>query len=791
MAEVAERLSIALADRYRIERELGAGGMATVYLAQDLKHHRHVALKVLRPDLASALGPDRFLREIELAARLTHPHILPLHDSGEAAGFLYYVMPYIQGESLRDRLQREGALPIPDAVRLLRDVVDALAKSHAEGVVHRDIKPDNVMIADRHALVTDFGVAKAVSAAKGDQGLTTVGVAVGTPAYMSPEQAAGDPHIDHRADLYAVGVMAYEMLTGHPPFTGESYQATLAAHVSATPEPVTQHREQIPPLLADLVMRCLAKNPADRWQRADEMLAVLDTLALTPSGSLTPAVPSPSFASAARRWALPSLAVGAVVIAGALWLGRGPGAAPVTTSASDNRAIAVLPFINVGGGADDEYFADGMTDELTSALAKVPDLRVAARSSAFTFKGRTVDAREVGQRLSVTHVLEGSVRRSGSRLRVSAQLVNAADGLQQWSETFEREAGDAFAIQDDITGAIVNALELELGGLALAVARAGRTDDPVAHDLLLQGNFHLFRASEAELNRAIALYREAAARDPGYALPWARIALAYGALADAFLPPQVAYAEARTAAERALALDSLIPDAHAMLGYARYSLDWDFAGAEASMRRAVELDPNATNARFVFGIFLCGMGRHDEGLANFERAIALDPLSTWYAWGREMCLYYARRFEDLANLETTSSSLDSTFFYHESYPAAGYRELGRYEEALAEYRRATEVAGATTPYGLAATYARMGRTNEARAALGEIEARHRQGFVSRLDLAVVYATLGNVDSAVALLEQAYAARETQFLTAPQYAELQPAIRDPRIQRLLREAGLVR
>ena len=287
MTHQLDRLTAALADRYAIERELGSGGMATVYLAQDLKHDRRVAVKVLRPDLAANLGADRFLREVRIAANLTHPHILALYDSGEADGFLFYVMPYIAGESLRDRLEKEKELPIPDIVRILRDVVDALAHAHSSGVVHRDIKPDNIMLSGRHALVTDFGVAKAVSDATGRRDLTTAGVALGTPSYMAPEQAVADPNIDHRADIYAVGVLAYELLAGRPPFTGATPQMVLAAHVTETPEPVTKHRPSGPPALAQLVMKCLEKKAADRWQSADDLLSAIENVG-TPSGGVTP-----------------------------------------------------------------------------------------------------------------------------------------------------------------------------------------------------------------------------------------------------------------------------------------------------------------------------------------------------------------------------------------------------------------------------------------------------------------------------------------------------------------------
>ncbi len=316
MSERLEELKAALSGRYEIEKEIGQGGMATVYLADDLRHARKVAVKVLRPDLAAVLGAERFLREIKIAANLTHPHILPLHDSGEADGFLYYVMPYIKGDTLRERIDKEGELPISEAVRIIREVVDALAFAHAQGVVHRDIKPDNIMLSGRHAMVMDFGIAKAVSEATGRNQLTTAGVALGTPTYMAPEQATADPHVDHRADIYAVGIMAYELLAGRTPFQRASPQAVLAAHVTEEPEPVSKHRDHVSGDLEALVMKCLAKRPADRWQSADEMLPHLEAMAAT-SGGLTPTSTRPIQGVAAPRrrvWWMAAGAAAAVIV---------------------------------------------------------------------------------------------------------------------------------------------------------------------------------------------------------------------------------------------------------------------------------------------------------------------------------------------------------------------------------------------------------------------------------------------------------------------------------------------
>ena len=381
MAELLDRLTTALADRYRLERELGQGGMATVYLAQDLKHHRQVAVKVLRPDLAASLGADRFLREIEVAARLQHPHILPLHDSGEADGFLYYVMPYVDGESLRGRLS-QGELPIPDAVRILSEVADALAYAHARGVVHRDIKPDNVMLSGRHALVMDFGVAKALSEATGRQQMTTVGVALGTPAYMAPEQAAAEEHIDQRADIYAFGIMAYEMLTGRPPFTGMTAQQILAAHVTQAPEPLANRRAACPPLLAALVMKCLEKRPADRWQNAEEVTRQLDAT-VTSSGGMTPtsAVPAtsarPALASgpvALHRWGRGgALILGMALALGVAWTAMRTRNGP--HAAANERRVVVLPFENQGDSSR-QYFANGVTEAITTELTGIGGMSV-------------------------------------------------------------------------------------------------------------------------------------------------------------------------------------------------------------------------------------------------------------------------------------------------------------------------------------------------------------------------------------------------------------------------------
>ena len=433
MLEQFDRLKTALADRYAIQEEIGAGGMATVYLAEDVKHHRRVAVKVLRPELAAALGPDRFLREIEVAAQLHHPHILPLYDSGESQGFLYYVMPYEEGQSLRDRLTREGELPITEAVRILRDVVDALSNAHEHGVVHRDIKPDNVMLSGRHALVTDFGVAKAVSEATGREQLTTAGVALGTPAYMAPEQASADPHVDHRADIYAVGTLAYELLTGRPPFLGGTPQMILSAHMTETPEPVSKYRESVPPALEQLVMKCLAKKAADRWQSAEELLPQLEGL-MTPSGGMTPTGTMP-VARSRRGWKAAVVAsavavVLAVIVAVAL-VPRG-----TVVEMNPNR-ILVLPFDNRTGDPSLDQIgamaADWLTEgllALTGVVEPVPTVQVMQLLRGRVEESAAPGANTVGlaEATGAGTVVSGSYYQHGDSLEFQAQVSNATEG---------------------------------------------------------------------------------------------------------------------------------------------------------------------------------------------------------------------------------------------------------------------------------------------------------------------------------------------------------------------------
>jgi serine/threonine protein kinase len=459
-----EQVRQAFSGSYAVEREVGQGGMATVYLARDLKHSRQVALKVLRPELASAMGGDRFPREIQIIAQLAHPHILPLHDSGEMGGFLFYVMPFVEGESLRQKLTRDGRMPVRDAVRILREVADALAYAHERGIIHRDIKPDNVMLTGRHAVVTDFGVAKAVSAAGGDT-LTTVGLALGTPAYMSPEQAMGEVDLDHRSDIYALGVMAYEMVTGETPFVRTTAQAILSAHVLDAPPDLASKRSDVPPALTQFVQRCLAKQKTERWQSAEELLPILES-ALTPSGGLTPTntrpvqvvPPKASAPAKSRRWVVAGVFSAIVAVAGfGAWKALGAADLP-----GPNR-MAILPISDVSGA--DAQLVTAMHNQLMVSLGQIPGVTVAPNSAMEIYKTSPKPVADMARELRVGAILEGNVFRAGDRLRVTLQLTNPRTIEQVWSGSYDIDLSqDLFDAIDKVIPEIRDGIRQRIAG---------------------------------------------------------------------------------------------------------------------------------------------------------------------------------------------------------------------------------------------------------------------------------------------------------------------------------------
>jgi serine/threonine-protein kinase len=777
----ATELTASLTDRYRIERELGSGGMATVFLAHDLKHDRRVAVKILKPELGAVLGPERFLSEIRVTAKLQHPNLLPLFDSGATAGLLYYVMPYVEGETLRARIEREKQLPVDDVVRLVTLIAGALDYAHDRGVIHRDLKPENILLQAGQPVIADFGIALAVAQAGGSR-ITETGLSLGTPHYMSPEQATGDRAIDARSDQYAVGAVTYEMLTGEPPHTGATSQAIIARLMTEKPRSVLETRNTVSVAMDEAIQRALAKSPADRFPSCGAFAKALvaEPVGKADTGGFT-------------RGRLVLAGVSSVaIVALAAWMTLGGSEPPVAGVAPHGKSIAVLPLVNVGGDSTQEYFADGMADELATALGKLPGLKVAARTSSYAFKGRRdLDVKDVGRRLGVDVVLQGSVRRAGDRMRVSVQLTDAKQGVELWSQTYDRDTKDAFAVQDSITQATVRQLALSLGAGSLAATRTGRTTNPEAHDLYLRAQTIASQGTEAALRRAIGLYRQALAKDPDYAQADAAIAFQYMSLADSYMPSNIAYDSSRIAARRALARDSLVSDARALVAFANMALDWSFDVSSRDLRQAAAREPNSAQTQILYAVYLCTIGRTAEGLTAAQAAITLDPLNPVASWAREECLYKGRRYDQLIaeHAQTVASWPDPRFFYWDSFLGAAYREKGQFAEALAEYERAQQAAGDVPLYGYAVTLARAGQTANARAIVERLQAYGRDHYLNPITLVAVYSALGDRDRAFAWLDRTVADR-TGWLwgiaTWPEFDALQD---DPRLAQLIRRMGL--
>jgi serine/threonine-protein kinase len=727
-------LTEALSDRYTLERELGSGGMATVFLARDLKHDRLVALKVLRPEIAYAVGPDRFRREIRVASSLQHPHILTVHDSGDTDGRLWFTMPFVDGESLRSLIVRERQLPVDVAVDITREVARALQYAHDRGVVHRDIKPENILLQQGHAVVADFGIALST-----DERLTATGMMMGTPAYVSPEQAAGERDVDARSDEYSLACVLYELLAGEPPFTGASAQTIIAKRFIDPVPSARRLRPGIPLGVDRAIMKALSRAPADRFA---SISAFADALT-QPAGSETrPA------------------------------------------------SVAVLPFRNMNAGSENEFFADGITEDVIAQLSKIHSLKVIAHSSVLPFKKRDQGLREIGAALQVATILDGSVRRAGDRVRIVASLLDVEADEHLWSETYDRQLTDIFAIQMDVALQIAGALKAELSHDETTRIRREPTTNVHAYQLYLQGRYWAARYTVQSMQKGIEYYRQAIAADPKFALAHSALAQSYAEMA---LGGDVSEAEpirrSKAEAAEALALDTGLGDAHAVLALVKFTQEFDWAGAEAEFKRALELSPGSADTYDHYGWLLGSVGRIDEALEMVRRAHELDPLA--HRTDVASMLLRAGRFDEAREAAKRAVEFDPNDARASAVLAWAHVLSGNSTEGVPMLERAVAQAPGNMMYlaQLGEALGMSGQTDRARAVLHQLSDLSHERHVSPYHFAYVHTGLGELDEAMDWLERAYTDRSGSIYGVKGSFLFTPLKTHPRFRALLAKMNL--
>jgi TolB-like protein/predicted Ser/Thr protein kinase len=732
------------AGRYRILAELGRGGMGVVYRAEDSRLKRPVALKFLSEDLSAS--PDaraRFLREAQAAAALDNPHVCTVYEAGEHEGRAYIAMAFIEGHSLKERIA-QGPLALDEALAISRQVVEGLAEAHGRSIVHRDIKPANIMLAGgRHAKITDFGLARV----EGSGEATRTGGVVGTLAYMSPEQAQG-LQTDQRTDIWSVGCVIYEMLTGRAPFSPSRGQADLYALLHGDPHPIAAFRSDVPPRLAAVIDRCLQKDPQRRYADAGSLLTDL----------------------------------------------RSDGSEVAAPPVQETPSVAVLPFVDMSAGKDQEYFGEGIAEELIHALARIQGLRVVARTSAFALKDKGLDVREIGRMLNVGAVLEGSIRAAGTRLRITAQLINVADGFHLWSERFDRDAGDIFAIQDELSLSIVEHLKVTLHVGERAALQKRSTDDHEAYTLYLKGLYFLARPRPDLLQTALRFFQEALARDPGFAKAHAGIATVFAMLGNLnFAPPAEAWPKAKAAVEKALALDDHLGEAHAVAAMVAFWYERDWVAAEASINRILALNPGDVFTHGNYAWFLLNRRRFDECLREIATAVSLDPLMPLvYAWSVGLKCATGRLDDALRDFER-AIEIDPTFGLPYFHAGLTYLRKGMLDKAVEVLEQGTRIAvhPGWSEAVIAGIRLTQGDRDEAQRILDRMIEQKREINVSSMTIAWATANLGDLDGAFRWIDRAIVERDTLVGFVHIYSPfVAPALTtDPRYDALLARLSL--
>ena len=745
------------ANRYDVLEELGRGGMGRVYKVFDKRVKEEVALKLLRPDIADdPQVVERFSNELKFARKIVHKNVGRMYDLGEAEGVLYITMEFVPGEDLKAFIKRAGQLSIGKTITIIEQVCEGLVEAHELGVVHRDLKPQNIMIdKSGNAHILDFGIACSLSA----EGITDAGEIIGTPDYMSPEQIGGE-EVDQRSDLYSLGIILYEMVIGQVPFRADSAFAVGMKHKSDKPQAPQMINPQIPDNLNRMILRCLEKEKEKRFQTAEEIISELKVIkeSITTTREITGEL---------RTVTVP------------------------LAKEAEGKSIAVLPFSDLSPQKDQEYFCDGLAEELINSLTHISELRVPARSSSFSFKGKDLDIREVGKTLNVETVLEGSVRKAGNRLRITAQLINVADGYHMWSERYDRDMDDIFAIQDEISLAIVDNLKVKLikGEKTKIVKR--RTENKEAYNLYLKGRYFWNRRHEGDMMKAIECYQIALQKDPLYALPYVGITDVFLVLGLwSFIDPKEAFAKAKDSINKALEIDDSLGEVYSSMGFINMSFEWDWAAAEKNYKRGLELNPKYAYAHGWYAVFLVTQMRFDEAVEQARQAVELEPLSPL------MNALYGVILGFGASSEKGREQLHKALEMEPNLPMANLW-LGQgyitpptdYGKAIVHLQKAAQL-GMTFALGwLGWALTRIGKKDEAEKMLDQLDEIAKQRYVSPFQKALIFLGLEREDEAYEHFELAYKAREP-FLAYFLLDWLPGPVRsDPRYIAIVKKMGL--
>jgi len=736
------------ASRYEVIEKLGKGGMGKVYRVFDKKIDEEVALKLLKPEIAADKKIiERFKNELKFARKISHRNVCRMYDLSEEEGTSYITMEYVPGEDLKGMVKMMGQLSPGKAISIAKQVCEGLAEAHRLGVVHRDLKPQNIMIdKEGNARIMDFGIARSLK----EKGITGAGVMIGTPEYMSPEQVEGE-ETDQRSDIYALGVILYEMLTGKVPFEGDTPLSIAMRQKSETPNDPRNINPQVSEDLARLILKCLEKDKEKRHQKAEEVLSELSKIEI-----------------------------------GGVREAR-------TEEIEWQNSIAVMPFADLSPQKDQEYFCDGMAEELINALTKIKDLMVVARTSAFSFKGKEIDIREIGKKLNVNTILEGSVRKAGNRLRIMAQLINVADGYHLWSEKYDRDIEDVFAIQDEISLAIVDKLKLKLLKEEKVDLLKRYTDNLEAYQLYLKGRYFWNKRFEIGLKKGLEFFQQAIERDPGYTL-------AYSGLADCYnilpwygnFPQKEAYQKAREAALKALEIDDKLAEAHTSMAFVKMLSDWDWSGAEKEFKQAIELNPKYSTAHHWYAFYLFFRARFDEAIAEMEKALELDPFSLIINCDFGWALYYSRQYDRAIEVLKKTLEMDPNFVSAHSFLGRVYLQKSMYKEALAECRKEKEpsrgwMQNVETLVGIA--HMRMGKKKEAHKILEDMIERTKLEYVSPYHIALFCFNLGENEMGFEWLDKAYKERDHWLFYLKADPMFDSVRSDPRFTKLLKKIGL--